>query len=130
MTNAQKLASLPSGGTNCSAPLAELNRRKAKGDLVIFVSDNESWMDTPVHGRFGGSPTRTMSEWSAFKSRNPNARLVCLDIQPYATTQAKERADILNIGGFSDSVFDVIAAFAKGELGADHWVGEINQVDL
>jgi len=30
-------------GTNCSAPVRLLNRRKAKADLVIFVSDNESW---------------------------------------------------------------------------------------
>lgn len=130
MTNAQKLLALPSGGTNCSAPMAELNRQKAQADLVIYVSDNESWMDTPAHGRFGGSPTRTMAEWSLFKQRNPQARLVCLDIQPYTTTQAKEQKDILNIGGFSDSVFEVIAAFARGELGPDHWVGEINQVPI
>ena len=48
MTNAEKLAKLPCGGTNCSAPLAFLNQRTAKGDLVIYVSDNESWIDTPV----------------------------------------------------------------------------------
>ena len=46
MTNANKLARLPSGGTNCSAPLYELNRRKASGDLIIYVSDNESWVDS------------------------------------------------------------------------------------
>lgn len=130
MTNAQKLASLPAGGTNCSAVLIDLNARKVQADLVIYVSDNESWMDTPQHGRFGGSPTLTISEWMKFKERNPNARLVCLDIQPYSTTQAKEGKDILNIGGFSDHVFDVIATFAKGELGADHWVGEIEKVSL
>lgn len=39
MTNATKLASLPCGGTNCSAPLEYLNRQKATGDLVIYVSD-------------------------------------------------------------------------------------------
>jgi hypothetical protein len=100
MTNAQKLASLPCGGTNCSAVLIDLNARKVQADLVIYVSDNESWMDTPYHGHFGGSATRTMSEWQKFKQRNPKARLVCLDIQPYATTQAQEREDILNIGGF------------------------------
>ncbi len=36
MTNAQRLASLPCGGTNCSAPLRHLNDRKADrrpGDL-------------------------------------------------------------------------------------------------
>ncbi|TDU81442.1 SS-A/Ro ribonucleoprotein [Prosthecobacter fusiformis] len=130
MTNAQKLASLPAGGTNCSAVLIDLNARKAKADLVIYVSDNESWMDTSIHGRFGGSPTRTMSEWNVFKQRNPNARLVCLDIQPYATTQAQEREDILNIGGFSDQVFEVIASFASGQLGPDHWVGEIENTAL
>ena len=130
MTNAQKLASLPCGGTNCSAVLIDLNARKVQADLVIYVSDNESWMDTPQHGRFGGSATRTMSEWMKFKQRNPKARLVCLDIQPYATTQAKEREDILNIGGFSDSVFQVIAAFASGELTGDRWAGEIEKTPL
>ena len=130
MTNAKRLASLPSGGTNCSAPLRELNRRKATGDLLIYVSDNESWVDTVIHGRFGGSGTQTMKEWSEFKQRNPGAKLVCIDIQPYGTTQAKEREDVLNIGGFSDRVFDVIAEFANGTLNADHWVGVIEAVEI
>lgn len=130
MSNAQKLASVGGGGTNCSAVLIDLNARKVKADLVIYVSDNESWMDTPSHGRFGGSATRTMQEWMKFKTRNPQARMVCIDIQPNATTQACERADILNIGGFSDSVFNVIAAFAKGELSGEHWIGEIEKTAL
>ncbi|HZS03847.1 MAG TPA: TROVE domain-containing protein [Blastocatellia bacterium] len=130
MTNAEKLASLPCGGTNCSAPLRELNRRKAAGDLVIYVSDNESWVDSPRYGTFGGGRTETMNQWAEFKRRNPRARMVCLDLQPYGTTQAKEREDILNIGGFSDQVFDVIAEFAAGRLGADHWVGVIEQVTI
>ena len=41
-----------------------------------------------------------------------------------------ERADVLNVGGFSDAVFDVISLFAKGELGAEHWVGAIKRVSL
>lgn len=126
MTNAKKLASIGGGGTNCSAPLTLLNQRKAKGDLVIYVSDNESWMDT----HRGGAATATQGQWNQFKLRNPNARLVCLDIQPYATTQAQERADILNIGGFSDSVFDVIAAFASASLSPNHWVGEIESIQI
>ena len=130
MTNAQKLASLPYGGTNCSAPLEFLNRRRAEGDLVIYVSDNESWVDAPQYGRFGGSATATMKEWSNFRQRNPGARMVCIDIQPYGTVQAKERHDILNIGGFSDQVFDVIAEFANGNLNADHWIGVIENIEL
>ncbi|MFN0123773.1 MAG: vWA domain-containing protein [Blastocatellia bacterium] len=125
MTNARKLASIGGGGTNCSAPLRMLNERRAKGDLVIFVSDNESWVDA---GR--GRGTATMHEWMQFRRRNPEARLVCIDIQPYGTTQAKERPEILNVGGFSDQVFDVIAEFAAGRMGADHWVSVIENVSL
>lgn len=121
MTNAKTLASLPSGGTNCSAPLRDLNQRKASADLVVLVSDNMSWVDS----HWGGRSTATMAEWETFRRRNPNARLVCLDIQPYGSTQAKEREDILNVGGFSDAVFEILATFAKGELSADYWVGVI-----
>jgi len=125
MTNAQKLAAVGGGGTNCSAPLRLLNERKAVGDLVLYVSDNESWMDAGA-----GRGTATMREWSSFKRRNPGARLACVDVQPYGTVQAAERDDILNVGGFSDQVFDVVADFAAGRLNPDHWVGVIEQIAL
>jgi 60 kDa SS-A/Ro ribonucleoprotein len=130
MTNAEKLANLPCGGTNCSAPLRFLNQRSAQGDLVIYVSDNESWIDAPYYGSFGGSATETMREWANFRRRNPAARMVCIDVQPYATVQANERPDILNVGGFSDHVFDLISEFARGELNAGHWIGVIESAAL
>jgi 60 kDa SS-A/Ro ribonucleoprotein len=125
MTNAGKLASIGGGGTNCGAPVRLLNQMESKADLVIFISDNESWMD---QGR--GRGTALMAEWSEYRQRNPNARLVCLDIQPNQTTQAAERADILKVGGFSDRVFEVIAAFAAGQLEADHWIASIEAAGL
>jgi 60 kDa SS-A/Ro ribonucleoprotein len=127
MTNAQKLAKIGGGGTNCSAPLKQLNRAKANGNLVIYVSDNESWIDS---NRGWNSGTETMKQWSEFQSRNNDAKLVCIDIQPNATTQAQERQDILNIGGFSDQVFEIIELFAKGKLNAEHWVGVIEAVEV
>ena len=127
MTNAQKLTNLPAGGTNCSAPLEYLNRQKANGDMIIYVSDNESWMDSPHYGRCGGQrSTKTMTEWSKFKSRNANAKMICIDIHPYTTTQAKDREDIVNVGGFSDKVFDLIAAVAEGGTGG-HWVDVVEK---
>lgn len=134
MTNAQILSSLPAGGTNCSAALEELNRRNARGNLVIYVSDNESWIDSPHYGRFGGASTATMREWAIFKQRNPHAKMVCIDIQPYSTTQAVSTnprdPDVLNIGGFSDHVFEVISDFAKGALGSEQWTGRIEAISL
>ena len=123
MTNAQKLAKIGGGGTNCSAPLKLLADEKAQVDVVIMVSDNESWVDGVRRGA-----SETMLQWERIKQRNPNAKLVCIDIQPHGTTQAMERTDILNVGGFSDAVFDVVASFAEGKLGAQHWVGEIEQI--
>jgi 60 kDa SS-A/Ro ribonucleoprotein len=125
MTNAEKLAAAGGGGTACSAPLARLNQLSASGDLVIFVSDNESWAD-PQHGR----GTEMMKHWNRFRKHTPTARLVCIDLQPYATTQAQEREDVLNIGGFSDEVFTTIAEFAAGRLGSGHWTGIIDSISL
>jgi 60 kDa SS-A/Ro ribonucleoprotein len=127
MTNAAKLAALPNGGTNCSAPLAHLNERGAKGDMVIYVSDNQSWVDATNAQARG---TATMVEWNRFKVRSPEARLVCIDLQPYGTTQAAERDDILNVGGFSDQVFETIAQFAAGRLSAEHWVSLIESIEI
>lgn len=125
MTQARQLAKLCGGGTNVSAPLAKLNREKAKVDLLVLVSDNESWRDT----RSGGA-TETMRQWETIKSRCPQAKLVCIDLQPYATSQTVERGDVLHVGGFSDAVFDLIANFAAEGSGAKRWVEKIASIPL
>jgi 60 kDa SS-A/Ro ribonucleoprotein len=122
--NAAALASIGGGGTNVSAPLALLNGQEAAVDLVVIVSDNQSWVDGT---RWGA--TATMQAWDRLKNRCPGAKLVCLDLQPYGTTQAQSRSDILNVGGFSDAVFDTLARFASGE-GARDWVAEVNETEV
>src|SRR6266699_2890559 len=64
MTNAGRLASIGGGGTNCSAPVRLLNQRKAKADLVIFVSDNESGVEYVEPGLGRGRGTALLAEWS------------------------------------------------------------------
>jgi len=97
-----------------------LNRERAQVDAVVLVSDNQSWID-PRAGR----GTALLKEWQELRARNPKALMVCVDVQPYDTTQALDREDILNIGGFSDQVFDVISAFVSGALDPEHWIGRI-----
>lgn len=125
MTNATTLAKIGGGGTNCSAPLAKLNSEKASPDLVIFVSDNESWADP--NARRG---TAMMVEWEKLKTRNPKAKLVCIDIVPNVSTQAPDRKDILNIAGFSDQVFEIIASFASSGDNEYSWIKEIESQAL
>jgi 60 kDa SS-A/Ro ribonucleoprotein len=120
MTNATALAKIGGGGTNCSAPLVLLNQEKTTPDLVIFISDNESWADPKVN-----RGTAMMVEWQKLKNRNPQAKLVCIDVVPNITSQVPHRRDILNIGGFSDNVFDLISAFAAGADGTYHWIKQI-----
>jgi len=121
--NTAKLAAVCGGGTNVSAPLAKLNAERAAIDLVVIVSDNQSWVDAVQ-----GGATQTMREWDRIVRRNPAAKLVCIDIQPHGTMQASGRAEILNVGGFSDAVFDTIAKFARGET--RDWVGTIEQTEV
>jgi 60 kDa SS-A/Ro ribonucleoprotein len=98
--------------------------------LIVYVSDNESWLDSPGYGHFGGGRTATMNAWSTFKARNPQARMVCIDLQPSGTVQAKEREDIVNIGGFSDQVFVLLGHVASGRHTTDHWVRTIESMKL
>jgi len=124
MTNAQKLA-CHGGGTNCSCAIKYLNDINAKGDLIIMVSDNESWCD-----RWGSRGTGTANEFAKFKRRNPGAKMINIDIAPYGTTQVKESKHAFNIGGFSDNVFNVIEAYATGKLEKGYFVSEIEKIDV
>lgn len=123
MTNARTLASIRGGATTIAAPLRRLNEQNAKVDLVIFVSDNESWAD-----RSRGSGTAMMEQWRTLKRRNPKAKLVCIDVVPNLSKQVYDDKDILHVGGFSDNVFEVINNFVKND--GNGWVDVIKSVNL
>ena len=143
----ERLAKYGGGGTDCSIPLHQANTKYRKRQFagVVLVSDNESWDygNRPyAYGRAGS--TGVMTEWQQFVANQQrmgvsSPKLVCIDIQPYGSTQAPERAARqgrshlgergwlgngntqpspsssetahggLNIGGFSDAVFHVVA---------------------
>ena len=46
----------------------------------------------------------------------------------HTTTQAPDRDDILNVGGFSDAVFSVVAAFLADD--ANRFVTEVESIEL
>ena len=124
---AKKLAQMCGGGTDCSKPLELLVKEKADVDVVIYFSDNESWADQVPRSH---RKTGMMHYWTMLKKQNPHAKLVCVDLQPYVHTQMPEREDVMNIGGFSDDVFRLIKLFHDNELHADHWVNEIEKIEL
>ena len=129
---AERLAKYGGGGTDCSLPLVAANQKHAKRKFagIVLVSDNESWVGTGRHGSTG-----VMTAWEAFVAnqrklagKEANPKLVCIDLQPYQTVQACERADIMNIGGFSDAVFNVIGAFLADNN--QRFVDEVEAIEL
>lgn len=130
LTNAKNLATFGGGGTNCSLPLRELNNNNSEGDVVIYISDYESWIDQNQYGYGYDDDTGMAAEWDVFKQRNPNAKLICIDLTPRENTQNKERTDVLQVGGFSDQVFEVINNFLTTGHSIDHWIEEIEKTEL
>lgn len=127
VTNAKKLA-MNGGGTACHEALAHLNRpnwrnKAFDGDLVIFVSDNESW-----YGQGGYRSTGVAEEWQKYKRRNKKAKLICIDLQANASTQILDNGSVLNIGGFSDEIWPVIKQFV--EQGNTNFVKTIENVEI
>ena len=130
---AERLARFGGGGTNCSLPLAAANARYHDRRFAgcVLVSDQESWV-----GAGRGGSTAVVTEWQEFVKNQmrlgshgiPSPKLVCIDLQPYTTTQAPDRSDILNVGGFSDAVFSVVAAFLADDSG--RFVAEVDAVGL
>jgi len=130
---AERLAKFGGGGTNCSLPLADANTtyRNRQFAGCILVSDNESWVG---HGR--QNSTAVMTEWENFVQNQRRLgghegsapKLVCIDLQPYTTTQAPDRKEILNVGGFSDAVFSVIAGFLGSD--ANRFISEVEAIEL
>ena len=114
----RRLAKYGGGGTDCSLPVLAaamspaLNSRTFAG--IILISDNESWIDDRRYMSRAATPL--MSGWQLFvsvqrKLGNRNPKLICIDLQPSPYIQAVERPNILNVGGFSDAVFNVVASF-------------------
>ena len=242
----RRLAELGQGGTDCSLPLNLLAERASRGsgvDTVVFLSDNESWMDTwrgtwtaapfpgpgeldivfsgwdeslrieqlmaagpdpslppleeaRVKGLFGPEPdpelhdrrrlgmlgtkmgpfptpaqvhrARCMEmlaeseehharmyaayeaaydEWLAepgqvtsahpahaaylrLREQCPAVRLICIDLQPYGSVQVLDRPDVLNLGGFSDHVFELVAEWVRSPQSSSYWVAAVEAVDL
>ncbi len=135
LENAKILGRMQGGSTNCRAPLARINQLGAKMDLGIYVSDNESNVGEPVAGgdnyrSYGrGATSGTLIEFDQLKQRSPEAKLVCIDTSVETSLLVPTREDVLNIGGFSDAVFDIMGQFANSKTGTN-WVEVIEQTKI
>lgn len=131
VTLANQLASLCGGGTNCGAALQMVNIMVKRGDwenpdLVIMVSDNESWS---MHSYYGNK-TPAMAEWHQIYAKNKNAKFVCLDITPYTSRQVTDSPGRVTVGGFSDEMFQTFKDIQDGVDGRSLWLDKIEAIQL
>jgi len=126
LTNANKIAQIASGGTRCESALEYLNTYGVP-DNIVFISDNQSWVShSPDYTPYTGY----QREWNKILKKNPKCRMVCLDIAPYITSQCKDNSNVLKVGGFSDSVFEVAKEFLENSVEKDKWMAIIDHVSI
>lgn len=126
-----ELSRMANGGTNCDAAMMFIKRRYAdKGmpDNIIMVSDNESWLGTTRN--FWNTDTGTIEQLKEIRRINPNTRMINIDITPGSSSQTIPKEYVLNIGGFNDSVFNVISMFFESKGFSDFWVNQIKSIQL
>lgn len=130
MTIASQLASINGGSTQCALVIAGMYQMGVKADLVVIVSDNESW-SRGYNSAYYNPGSELDAAWARYLAEvNPNAKLVCLDINPSSNSQVSARPNTLNIGGFTDNVFELIRQFAEGQYTPDFQVEQVKAVTL
>jgi len=121
ITNAEKISNVGGGGTDCSVALDAIT---GPVDLVVMISDNQSWVQN------GEASPKGAQAWTRLRKKNPQAKLVCHDIQPYGDVQMYDvERQVMNIGGLGEHMFDQIRAFVAGE-GPGNWVKEIENTTI
>lgn len=120
--SATNLAALLGGGTDCSIPIQHALTMK-KVDAIIVISDNESWSNT-----YSGRGTASMNLWRQVQQKNPDAKLINIDITPSKSTQVTNEKNVINIGGFSDAVFNVLSNYMNGSI--QTWTDAINKINI
>lgn len=114
------------GGTDCALCFKQMIQDNVPVDFAIVISDNESWGVTG-QGRYNRD-TGSKALVDQLLKKNPNMKIVFLDLTPNNYLQVENSENCLNLGGFSDGIYQVIAEFASG--GTKTWTEQIQAIAL
>ena len=90
-----------------------LIRKERVMDKVMLFTDCVLW-DSRNEGK------HLQKSWDEYKKLAPNAKLYLFDLEGYGQSPVSmERADVYCIAGWSDKVFDILAALENGENAID-----------
>lgn len=125
MTNANKLAAYGGGGTALSEAFRWLTSQGIAADQVLMISDNESWADRGGYRAGTATPVAAAVDAWRRSTGSVNAKLIFNDITPSTSTPAQSGPLVLNVGGFGDEIWKIVADFVQGQHGPAYWVQRI-----
>jgi 60 kDa SS-A/Ro ribonucleoprotein len=98
--------------TNGYKVIEDLIRRKVVVDKVMIFTDLQLWNSAS----YGDDAGKSISQsWEVYKHIAPQAKIYLFDLAGYGQSPLNVlRKDVFLIGGWSDKVFDVLAAIETG----------------
>jgi 60 kDa SS-A/Ro ribonucleoprotein len=110
--------------TNGYLVLEDLINRKQVVDKVMMFTDCQLWNSNIVDQVTQRSITAL---WKQYKTIAPGAKLYLFDLAGYGNTPIDVKNDgVYLIAGWSDKIFDVLAALEEGQ----HALAEIEKIEL
>lgn len=99
--------------TNGHLVIQDLINRKKVVDKIMVFTDCQLWNSR------GGNPISTV--WNQYKAIAPNARLYLFDLAGHGNTPINvlENNSVFLIAGWSDKVFEILAAIEEGNQAID-----------
>lgn len=118
LTFAQKLSN-SCGGTAITSVLDYIKNQGIEFDNLVIVSDCESWRDSSYHSNGFDDMWNKMSQ---------GKKLISIDLTPNTYTNAStKRKNNLFVGGFNDSVWQVIKNFLEN---SENFTCQIDKIKL
>lgn len=105
--------------TNGYLVIEDLLKSKKQINKVMMFTDCQLWNNR--------NDLKIVSLWKDYKKISPESKLYLFDLSGYSTTPLDiNRDDVFLIAGWSDKIFDIIAAIDKGGDALD----EIKKIEL
>lgn len=107
--------------TNAYLVISSLINANRKMDKVMFFTDLQMWDST-------GSNTQLSTVWKRYKAQvAPQAKLYLFDLAGYGNVPLRVvKDDVFLIAGWSDKIFDVLAAIEEG----GDAIEKINRIEI
>jgi 60 kDa SS-A/Ro ribonucleoprotein len=106
----------PAGGTSLAAALEQVKPYLQDIDMIYILTDEQSWIPSHRAGGFGYRADHAHIIIADLMKQKKCLRVVNHNLASYGTSDLPSDTRILDLGGWSDQVFNVIDSWHKGGM--------------